>query len=153
VIIRNRQFINEPDINKSKGSGWVIAANNLPAGTTKFWVSGGHANPVFYVLTAQNNDLHLFKGLGGPPHSQVTQWQQLNVQGSVLEQRFPISQILNGGILGPVFVNPYNSYQLYVLTAAGVRSSVNGGFSFELDNDLTGLISDSGKYPLTGTFA
>jgi hypothetical protein len=155
VLLRNLVFVSTADINQSQGADWVIAANNLPAGTNKFWVSGGHANPVFYVLAAQSTGSpRLYKGSGGPPHTHLTQWQELNVEGSVLQARpFPDSGILDGATLGPVFVNPYDSTQVYVLTKTGVRFSTNGGFSFDGDKALTGLITGSGKYPLKSSFS
>jgi len=154
VLIRNPQFANDPDINNSKGLGWQIAANNLPAGAFKFWVTGGHASPIYFVLAAQSSgSAKLFHSFGGPPNSQLTQWVELNVQGNMFApQPFPDSGILDGGLLGPVFVNPFNSYELYVLTNKGVQYSNNGGFSFATDSVLTNLITGSGKYRLIGNF-
>jgi hypothetical protein len=153
VLLRNKQFVNNPDINASKGAGWEIAANNMPAGSFKFWVTGGHSSPLFLVLANQGGALRLFRSLGGPPFQQLSQWLELNVQGNVLQpQPYPASQVLDGALLGPVFVNPYDFYEIYVLTGTGVRYSTTGGFSFSTDQDLTDLITAGGQYPLVGNF-
>jgi len=153
VILRNMQFVTNADIDVSKGQGWQPAANNLPAGVQGFWVSGGHAHPIFYVYAIQSGQPKLFKGSGLPPPN-LTQWEELNVQGNVLQPKpFPPSEILAGGINGPAFVNPYNSYQIYVLTNTGVRVSTDGGFSFQQDAILTNLLTGGGKYPRVGAFA
>lgn len=153
VLLRNKQFLNNPDINTSQGQGWEIAANNLPSGTMKFWVAGGHSAPVFFVLAQQSGTLKLFHSIGGPPHSQLTQWLELNVQGNLFQvQPWPDSGILDGGLLGPVFVNPYDSYEIYVLTTSGVRHSTTGGFAFDKDQTLTDLLTAHDQYGLVGNF-
>ncbi len=153
VILRNTQFVTNADIDVSKGQGWQPAANNLPAGVQGFWVSGGHAHPIFYVYAVQSGQPKLFKGSGLPPPN-LTQWEELNVQGNVLQPKpFPPSGMLTGGMNGPAFVNPYNPYQIYALTGTGVQVSTDGGFSFQQDTILTSLLTGDGKYPLVGAFA
>jgi hypothetical protein len=154
VILRNPQYMDHPQI-ESAATDWSIFANNLPAGTHKFWVSGGHSNPSVFILATQTDGEHLYKLQKpmGPPHP-FSSWQELNVQGSLQQpQPWPSSQILSGAFIGPVFVNPWNALQLYVLTASGVEYSADGGQSFNIDQTLTNLINGSGKFPMTGDFA
>lgn len=54
---------------------------------------------------------------------------------------------------GPVFVNPYNSAESYVLTATGIQVSENSGTSFAPDAKLTQLVTDSSAYPLFPGFS
>lgn len=151
VLLRNKNFVYSGDIDQFKGAGWQIAANNLPPGAAAFWVAGGHANPSFYLLAQQSAGTKLFKAEG---QATSTYWQELNVQGNVLQTLpYPASGILTGSqTTGPVFVNPYDPTQLYVLTDQGVRVSTNSGFSFSPDAALTSLITASGKYPLDGNY-
>ena len=151
VILRNQSFVSSPNIDLSKGVGWQFAANNLPVGAAAFWVSGGHANPNYYLLAEQGGEAKLYKAEG---EANSTYWQELNVQGNVLQKLpWPASNILTGSkASGPVFVNPYDPTQLYVLTSQGVRVSTNSGFSFSTDSVLTNLITASNKYSLTGNF-
>ena len=152
VLLRNKQFINHPDINTSQGTGWEIAANNLPTGTQGFWVAGGHTNPIFYVFAIQSGQTNLFKGIGPRPPAK-SQWIQLNVQGNLLQpQPYPPSHMVVGGVHGPGFVNPYDASTLYILTTDGVRVSSDGGFSFSTDSALTGLITGGGQFPIVGAF-
>ena len=157
VLLRNPDYAANPDVDSAKGKGWSVIANNLPAGASRFWVAGGHASPIVYLMAATSSGPKLYKasqvplpGSGAP-----TSWTALNVQGSVLDKTpFPNSGILDGSqAFGPVFVNPYKSSEVYVLTSGGVVVSENGGFSFAPDKTLTALITGQGKYPLTGAFA
>ena len=157
VLLRNPDFASTPDIDTAKGTGWSVFANNLPVGASRFWVAGGHAKPVVYVMTPPYTSSRLFKATGvrPTPFGPLTTWTLLNVRGTVLDPTpFPASGILDGsGTFGPVFVNPYNADELYVLTNAGVMVSENGGFSFKPDTALTQLIQGRGKYQLTGIFS
>jgi hypothetical protein len=153
VILRNPQYLEHPEIDSS-AQGWSIFANNLPAGTHKFWVAGGHARPILFLLANQNGQEHLYRGTGMQPPSVVSGWTELNVQGNGLQpQPWPTPQILAGALNGPVFVNPWNSQQLYVLTQPGVMYSFTGGFSFTIDQALTNLVNGQGKFPMTGDFS
>jgi len=139
VLLRNTNLVANPDINISQGAGWSIIASNLPAGTAKFWVSGGHAKPTFFVYAVQSAAGHLFKGT-----SNLASWTEVTVPGNMLA---------GSATYGPVFVNPYNPLQIYVLTDGGVRVSQDGGQTFVLDSVLTNLITANGIYPLTGKFS
>jgi hypothetical protein len=156
VLLRNTDLAANPDINLSKGNGWAVEENNLPAGTTKFWVSGGHFRPTYYVLAVDSaGGEHLFTATGSVISPNLSIWHELNVQGNVFEMRpWLDSGMLDGSpAYGPVFVNPYNPSELYVLTSTGVRNSETGGESFQTDSALTNLITSNGKYPPIGQFS
>jgi hypothetical protein len=119
-------------------------------------MSGGHTTPTFFVLAAlAGGGDHLYKTTGSPISPDLTTWSELNVQGGVLQPKpWPDSGILDGSqTYGPVFPNPFNPAEVYVLTSTGVRVSEVGGLSFQTDTELTNLITANGKYPLTGQFA
>jgi hypothetical protein len=152
VILRNRHFEVAPDINISKGVGWGVEAD-VPEGTTRFWVTGGHDNPLYFVLAIQRKLPKLFKENGWA--NGKVQWQELNVQGKLSDpQPYPFSNIPGDSLLykGPIFVNPYNRDEIFVLTASGVRASKNGGSSFEPDAALTALVSGGNAYPIGSGF-
>ncbi len=151
VILRNPYFIRSPDINNSQGKDWTVVADNLPAGALGFWLSGGHANPTIYLLTLVNGVSRLWRAT--TIRRLPTYWQELNVQGNVTDKTpWPDSKIITGGLHGPVYPNPYNLEQVFVLTAAGVKVSTSGGFSFQTDASLTNFINGSGQFPMNGTF-
>jgi hypothetical protein len=133
ALIRNQQFAAQPDVNTSQFQNWALEVSPLPTGTRGFWVSGGHANPVYYVYTVDTNGPTLYKQTG--PWWQP--WQPLSVPG----------QLLDGAKYGPAHVNPYNPQHLYVLTQTGVLSSTDGGQSFQSEQLLTSLLTSNGKYP------
>src|SRR5262249_23685878 len=54
---------------------------------------------------------------------------------------------------GPLFVDPYDTRELFASTATGVFASHDGGLTFALDARLTALVSGDGKYPLPASFA
>lgn len=137
VLIRNTAFAKSPNANVSNFQTWQIESNNLPAGTQGFWVSGGHEQPTYYVFAAQMQGLVLFKK---DPFNTI--WQPLNVSG-----------LLGGGTFGPAFINPYNPDHLFVLTATGIKVSVDGGRSFQDDDVLTRLVTGSGRFSLVGNFS
>jgi hypothetical protein len=132
VLIRNTTFSASPHADSSQFQTWTLLANDLPTGTLGFWVSGGHANPVFYAYTSTGLYKRNLNGVG---------WTLLNVSG-----------MLTGGLYGPAFVNPYDPSMVYVLTSSGVKVSTDGGATFQTDTSLTALLTASGKYPLTGAF-
>jgi hypothetical protein len=137
VLIRNAQFAGSPDANASKFQTWSLVAKDLPRGTLGFWVSGGHANPVYYVYAQDPNTRNLIL-------------YKRNASGVGWSPIF--TGLQPGGWFGPAFVNPYNPNQLYIQTPAGVKFSTNGGASFQSDTILTALLTGSGKYPF-GSFS
>jgi hypothetical protein len=149
ALLRNQSWATFPDVNTGKGMGWEIVADDLPAGTIGFWVSGGHVKPVFYVLAIQSGVANLFvtgldRGCGTFP---PTTWRQISVNGSGQP-----NNLLVGGRNGPVFVNPYDPNQLYVLTRDKIRVSNDAGCSFVDDDALTSLVTGSGRFQLVGQF-
>jgi len=82
ALLRNPNFAATPDIDVAKGQGWSMAANNLPAGTSGFVASAGHANPVVYVYASQGGGLHVYRSSGIAATTQ-SNWVELNVQGDV----------------------------------------------------------------------
>jgi len=143
AVLRNKDFLHTPDINTSRGSGWAIAADNLPANPQGLWVSGGHANPTLYLLARDNTGFNLFRGDGKLP----TSWTKLPIRGA--DQ--PTLIVNRASESGPVFVNPYQP-SLYVLTSAGVRFSTDAGNSWNDDTELTNLITSDGTFPLVDNF-
>ena len=63
VLLRKHNFQSAPDINLSKGTGWSVDADP-PAGATRFWVTGGHDNTLYYVFAVQGGQGKLFKQNG-----------------------------------------------------------------------------------------
>ena len=141
AIVRNPVWINHPDIVEGKGAGWILMADNLPAGTFGFVVAGGHAAPALYVLAGKPADLYRWDG------KLPSSWTKLPISG----QGNP-SQLLTGGPKGPVFVNPYIPSVVYALTANGVRYSTDSGNTWKDETALTAAITGNGTYPLIGSF-
>jgi hypothetical protein len=135
VLIRNRAFASNPDANTSRFQGWEIVANNLPINTKGFWVTGGHANPVFYLYADENQTINLYKYVGGA-------WLRLNLNG-----------IISSGVRGPAFINPYDPDHLFVLTNIGIMESNDGGISFHPETELTRLITENSKFLLRETYS
>jgi hypothetical protein len=151
VLIRNQQFAANPDADVSHldQQFWTIEAapgnkdKPLPTGTQSFWVSGGHTNPVYYVLAIGTGQPVLFKQTS-------TGWLPLNT--ALNNNQVPNFQVLAGGRFGPAFVNPYNPDHLYVLTSDGIKFSLDGGASFQDDRVLTGLVTGAGRFGLNATY-
>jgi len=153
VLLRNRHFETSSDINASKGTGWNLETDT-PVGTTRFWVAGGHANPVYFAMATQRGSIKLFKK-GGETRGK-RQWLELNVQGKLSDATpYPVSGIVADPVLwkGPVFVNPYNADELFVLTSNGVQVTTTGGQSFASDVKLTALVTGSGSYQIGSAFS
>jgi hypothetical protein len=144
VLVRNLQFGAGPNADTSQLANWSIEANDLPAGTIKFWVSGTHANPVYYLLVRDPNYGFVIYKRTAPGVA----WQPLNN----VKQQLPQLDILDGGSLGPVFLNPYDENHFYVLTDSGIQVSLDGGVSFKVDGALTDLCTDGKRYPFVGRY-
>jgi hypothetical protein len=153
VLLRNRHFELSPDINTSKGAGWN-SETDTPAGTTRFWVTGGHANPVYFAMATQGGSVKLFRKGGAA--TGANQWLELNVQGKLSDPKpYPNSGILADPSLwkGPVFVNPYKADEIFVLTSNGIQVSNTQGESFAVDANLTALVTGSGTYAVGSVFS
>lgn len=140
ILIRNRKFLANPDVNTSQWAGWKLVADDVPLGTMSVWVSNGHLNPWFYVVAVQNGTMMVFRRAPGQ-----SGWTQLNGIGA---------NVLNtGAVFGPIYVDPFDPNHVFVLAADGVRVSppnqtVDGNTAFQLDTPLTQLVTRSGMYPL-----
>lgn len=137
IIVRNTGFALNPDISKS--TGWKAEYVDLPSGVEGFWVSGGHANPTYFLLC---NNLGV-----------RTLYRRNRTDATWIDMKAPT---INGvAEYGPVFVNPYNVSMIYVSCGDGVYRysvAIGGGF-FTKDADLTNLISGNGKYPINRVFS
>ena len=133
VLIRNKAFASSPDAYLSKYAGWSIEREALPEGSTAFWVSGGHRSPTYFAYA--NGRLYRSEG---------SRWRIL----PNLSDGHPF-EILPGNQFGPVFVDPFDPKVVFVLAKDGVKSSQDGGDTFTNDLELTRLITENGKYPVT----
>lgn len=123
MLIRNRTFDANPDINaaNAKGKGWTLERSSLPAGTQGLAVSGDRARPVYYAFTADA----LFVERKGS-------WTQV------------LSSLVSSRALGPVFANPYDAQVVYTLTSdKGVQVSTDAGSTFQPDAKLNALVGSS----------
>jgi hypothetical protein len=125
----------------SSGSakGWVPVFDDLPGNTQAFWVSGGHSNPAFFVLSGESGSL-------------ILQERKLS-DGSWTTLPTPPSITDPGHQFGPVFVNPYDSTDIYVVCASGIYHFNASQHQFMIDQMLTNLVSGNGKYNLAKPFS
>ena len=129
VLIRNKSFDKNPDINASnaKGKGWVVERGTLPAGCVGFAVSGDRGQPVYYAFTNST----LFAERKGT-------WT--SIASNLVE-----SQAADGTLLrtfGSVFPNPYDRNVVYVLTTDNcVQVSNQAGDNFQPDKQLNTLLN------------
>ncbi|MGH9845423.1 MAG: WD40/YVTN/BNR-like repeat-containing protein [Blastocatellia bacterium] len=142
VLLRHKQFASQLDKDVTQFKDWTIEANNLPADTRGFAVSGGHTQTAIYVYAEQSGRVRLYRRASAQPPTVKTTWVELTVPGN----------LLTGSARGPLFVNPYSPNHLLVLTDVGVKVSINSGVSFQSDDVLTALITGSGKFRLTGSY-
>ena len=138
ALIRNRQFEKHPQVNAT-WNDWTVEAGNLPAGTFKFWVAGGHTSPVYYLLS---NDTD---ASGNPTIALYRRKSDFSWE-SVLQG---IPNIGAGSPYGPVYVNPYSAVELWVIQKDGVYWSKDQGSTWHVDPVLTALVTASGRYSLT----
>jgi hypothetical protein len=120
VLIRNRNFNTNPDINaaNAKGVNWELERSVLPPSAQGFAVSGDRNQPSYYAFTANV----LFAERNGS-------WTPI------------LSDLMSSQVLGPVFPNPYDSGVIYALTSnKGVQVSVDAGSTFDADTQLNTLI-------------
>lgn len=154
ALLRNTRFDEHPNGPASNYEGWTVVADDLPADTRRFWVSGGHANPTFFVYSGAGNTacadgLHVRER---QPRG-VDAWRCL-VSGLV---EFSVA---NDGVPqnGPAFVNPFDPNVILVTgsaTAGGtpvLRLSIDRGANFCDLPGLTALVTESGRYDVVGKF-
>jgi FG-GAP-like repeat len=146
VLIRNRHYELNPDINLNpSGTGWEVVFDDVPAGTSAFWISGGHGtNLVYFVHSVVNGVVTIYKRKGGDPS-----WTPLNTPPNVTQGNLNADA---AGFLGaytpygPLFPNPYQPDIMYVSAADGIYLSTDGGSHFNIDPSLTALVSGHGRY-------
>lgn len=120
VLIRNRNFDTNPDINtaNAKGKGWSLERSELPDGTQGFAVSGDRTQPVYYVFDAST----LYAERNGS-------WTPV------------LQNLVSSRTFGPVFPNPYDARIIYALTSdQGVVVSLDSGSTFEPDTNLNAFV-------------
>jgi len=151
-LVRNRDFERNGDINVGKGAGWELAADGVPAGVLGFWVSApkgqsAHVTPRFFVYTsAGGGPSQIWEGDSKLP----TTWTRIDPFGGA-----PGILVPGGGRFGPIFVNPYDSDEMYVLATDRVRVGhrTNGVWNFVDDAALSNLVSRSGQYTFVASFS
>ncbi len=120
VLIRNRTFDVNPDINaaNARGKGWALERATLPTGTQGFAVSGDRARPLYYAFDAGI----LYAERNG-------NWTPI------------LANLLSTQLFGPAFPNPYDQRTLYVLTSdKGVQVSIDSGATFQPEVNLNALV-------------
>lgn len=125
VLIRNRNFDANPDINaaNAKGKGWSLERSGLPTGTQGFALSGDRTHPIYYAFDAS------------------TLYAERNGSWTAVLQNLMSSQTF-----GPVFPNPYDARVVYALTSdQGVVVSSDSGSTFKPDTSLNALIGSEAR--------
>lgn len=120
VLIRNRNFDANPDINAAngKGKGWTLERGSLPSGAVGFAVSGDRTQPVYYVF--DSSTLYAEQNGGWTP---------------------VLHNLVNSQTFGAVFANPYDSSVVYALTSdQDIVFSSDAGTMFTPDGQLNALV-------------
>lgn len=161
VLLRHRAFDRSAEGPARNASGWSIERDALPADTWRFWASGGHAAPTYYLYTGDGNATcpnglqRMLPAALGPGASPV--WTCL-IQGlhRIRETDGFSSQVSQHG---PAFVNPYDDRIVLVAVAAAgtapasIRITTDGGRNFCELPRLRALLTDNGRYSLVGQFS
>jgi hypothetical protein len=138
ALVRNPSFAGDPDMSSGSAKGWIILFDNLPGNTQAFWVSGGHSDPTFFILSGETGSL-------------ILQSRKLIDTGWATLPTPP--SITDPGQFGPVFVDPYDPTDLYVVCATGIYQFKIGQNQFAIDQTLTDLVSGNGRYKLGAIFS
>jgi hypothetical protein len=126
VLIRNKNFETNADINANNAKGWAVEISSLPSGTAGFYVTGGRQNPIYYAYTGDT----LYRFSSGS-------WNAV-AQNLVWSAAF-----------GPAFVNPYDSNMIFALTNTTIQVSSDGGKTFPTEAQLTSLVRGSSNLPMS----
>ncbi|GAC1350082.1 MAG: hypothetical protein NVSMB27_29230 [Ktedonobacteraceae bacterium] len=126
MLIRNKNFDADPNMQRSKGSGWAVEVASFPAGALGFYVTGNRTKPIYYSFT--QNTLSSFDG---------SQWNLV------------ATNLVSSATFGPAFINPWDKNVLYILTNNGIQVSTNGGMNFTPEATLTSLVAGAGKFPMS----
>jgi len=125
LLIRNRSFASGPDANATKLATWTLESDSLPNGVYGVAASGGSPDPVLYAWSNAGGALSLYQR-ATPPDA----WNPVTVGGLVA-----------GAVwAAPVFVNPFDTSEVLVLTSDGVLQSQDGGGTFAPEDGLNHLI-------------
>jgi hypothetical protein len=145
VLIRTRAFASDPDANHSHFANWFLESNTVPWGTKRVWVSNGHFEPIYYIYRLDSSG-------NAAVYTQLTRSQAWNDLGPLLNSAQVVN--VNDATFGPAYVNPWDASHLFLLTQKGVQITTSGARGiFEIDPVLTALVTESGKYALSGSFA
>ena len=158
ALIRNKNYQAQLDAPGSAFDGWQVEIDQLPADTRRFWIGGGHVSPVYYIYTGDANPTcrdGLQKMMRvGPPAQPAFQWTCL-ITGltSVPSANDGVGQH------GPAFINPYDPNVILIARsasgtgAAELQVSIDGGRAFCSLVGLSALVTEAGRYTVTGVFA
>jgi hypothetical protein len=144
LLLRNISYADNPDGPASNFAGWASVGPRLPGSPQRVWVAGGHATPVYYLAAADaNGTVSLYKRIRQSSSNNLT-WQPI------------LTQLLfaGGAAYGPVFVNPYDPNLIFAAAVdnnhpnGAIFVSRDGGSSFQADEVLTALLTNSGRYRL-----
>jgi hypothetical protein len=120
VLIRNRNFDANPDINaaNAKGKGWALERGSLPLGIQGFAVSGDRTRPIYYAF--DNSTLYAERDGGWTP---------------------VLRNLVNSQTFGAIFANPYDSRVIFALTSdQNIVVSSDSGSTFTPDRQLNALV-------------
>jgi hypothetical protein len=148
AIIRNNNFNANPNGPSSHWKGWSIVSDILPQGAERVFVGGGHGtvsgHATQFFLSVDGSNPTCPNGLWKLTSSTST-WSCL-IQGLVSE---------GSATYGPAFVDPFDPNLIFVIESSPaspakgiIKMSTDAGSSFCDLPVLTGLVSESGRYPL-----
>jgi hypothetical protein len=150
-LLRNQSWASEPDFYRALANGnWSAELTDLPNGTDRVFVSGGHAGTHYFALVREQSGLSLFERKDIQIRVRPG-W--VRVFAGVIDWTTQCSGFQ--GWYGPVFVNPYDASKVYLLTPSGVKVSqrdLQGNLIFFDDPILTNLITASGSFPIVREF-
>jgi hypothetical protein len=144
ALIRNENFNANPDGPNSGWQGWVTVSDQLPAGTQRFWVSGGHVSPTWFVWTDSTN-----------PTCADGLWRLTPAASGAWSCMASGLTFVTAATHGPAFVDPFDPRQLLIDLAAPqdrsqarIQISTDAGAHFCDAPVLTALVTQSGDYPI-----
>jgi hypothetical protein len=150
-LLRNKNWSAEPDFYRAVANGnWVAELKDLPDGTERVYVSGGHAHPQYFAVVRASTGL-AFMERRYRRGQKIPTWT--TVFNGVIDWTTKCEPW--EGWYGPVFVNPYDSSKIFLLAPDGVKVShrdSTGTLAFADDKVLTSLITASFTYPIVRQF-
>jgi hypothetical protein len=155
ALIRNTNYEASPNGPTSKFAGWQIVNDALPAGTTRFWLSGGHTNTQYFLLTDQSNS-DCPNGLQHLAYAPPPLTRKAAPKWYCLVKNLAADSVGDADVhhqRGPAFVDPFNPAIIFVTTGSDIEMSENGGTDFCKLPVLTSLVTESGRYGIHGEYA